>query len=199
MATNANQLAKSGKFGDLRRRLVFLLLALVVYRIGLVASGRPGRALLAPLLLSGQIAFVAYPMTGMETSFFAMLVTLSFHLFQTGEARTRAGSVALGFVLAALCMTRFDGFVLIGILAACPLLARRQWRRLLLPLRRVQCYPKKRLRWGRGISLSDLRMSLAATTTPPRLPQGINAGGHDNQSSFLALPPWCRYPEIPLP
>ncbi|CAG1019797.1 Protein translocase subunit SecY [Burkholderiaceae bacterium] len=34
MATNANQLAKSGKFGDLRRRLVFLLLALVVYRVG---------------------------------------------------------------------------------------------------------------------------------------------------------------------
>ncbi|HEX2542160.1 MAG TPA: preprotein translocase subunit SecY [Caldimonas sp.] len=34
MATNANQLAKSGKFGDLRRRLIFLLGALVVYRIG---------------------------------------------------------------------------------------------------------------------------------------------------------------------
>jgi preprotein translocase subunit SecY len=34
MATNANQLARSGKFGDLRRRLVFLLLALIVYRIG---------------------------------------------------------------------------------------------------------------------------------------------------------------------
>ncbi|MEK8049544.1 preprotein translocase subunit SecY [Ideonella sp. DXS22W] len=34
MATSANQLAKSGKFGDLRRRLVFLVLALVVYRIG---------------------------------------------------------------------------------------------------------------------------------------------------------------------
>ena len=34
MATNATQLAKTGKFGDLRRRLVFLLLALVVYRIG---------------------------------------------------------------------------------------------------------------------------------------------------------------------
>jgi hypothetical protein len=30
VATNSNQLAKSGKFGDLRRRLVFLLLALVV-------------------------------------------------------------------------------------------------------------------------------------------------------------------------
>jgi preprotein translocase subunit SecY len=34
VATTANQLAKSGKFGDLRRRIVFLLLALVVYRIG---------------------------------------------------------------------------------------------------------------------------------------------------------------------
>jgi len=34
LATSANQLAKSGKFGDLRRRLVFLVLALVVYRIG---------------------------------------------------------------------------------------------------------------------------------------------------------------------
>ncbi len=34
MATTANQLAKSGKFGDLRRRVFFLLLALVVYRLG---------------------------------------------------------------------------------------------------------------------------------------------------------------------
>lgn len=34
MAINATTLAKTGKFGDLRRRLVFLLLALVVYRIG---------------------------------------------------------------------------------------------------------------------------------------------------------------------
>ncbi len=34
MATNAAQLAKTGKFGDLRRRLMFLLLALVVYRVG---------------------------------------------------------------------------------------------------------------------------------------------------------------------
>jgi preprotein translocase subunit SecY len=34
VATGSNQTAKSGKFGDLRRRLMFLLLALVVYRIG---------------------------------------------------------------------------------------------------------------------------------------------------------------------
>lgn len=34
MASNASQLAKTGKFGDLRRRLFFLVMALVVYRIG---------------------------------------------------------------------------------------------------------------------------------------------------------------------
>jgi preprotein translocase subunit SecY len=34
VATNVAQIAKTGKFGDLRRRLMFLLLALVVYRIG---------------------------------------------------------------------------------------------------------------------------------------------------------------------
>ena len=34
MATASPTLAKTGKFGDLNRRLVFLLLALVVYRIG---------------------------------------------------------------------------------------------------------------------------------------------------------------------
>jgi len=34
VATSPNQLAKSGKFGDLYRRLTFLLLALLVYRVG---------------------------------------------------------------------------------------------------------------------------------------------------------------------
>ena len=34
MATSPTQLAQSGKYGDLQRRLVFLLLALVVYRVG---------------------------------------------------------------------------------------------------------------------------------------------------------------------
>jgi len=34
VATNAATIAKTGKYGDLRRRLMFLLLALVVYRVG---------------------------------------------------------------------------------------------------------------------------------------------------------------------
>ncbi|MEY4139811.1 MAG: hypothetical protein RLZZ371_1993, partial [Pseudomonadota bacterium] len=34
MATSTALSAKTDKYGDLRRRLVFLLLALVVYRVG---------------------------------------------------------------------------------------------------------------------------------------------------------------------
>jgi preprotein translocase subunit SecY len=34
VATSGKKIAKTGKYGDLRRRLIFLLLALVVYRIG---------------------------------------------------------------------------------------------------------------------------------------------------------------------
>ncbi len=34
MATSGAKIAKTGKFGDLRRRLIFLLLALAVYRVG---------------------------------------------------------------------------------------------------------------------------------------------------------------------
>ena len=34
MAANPNTVGKGGKFGDLKRRLLFLLGALVVYRIG---------------------------------------------------------------------------------------------------------------------------------------------------------------------
>ena len=43
MATSAAQIAKTGKYGDLRRRLVFLLMALIVYRIGAQAwlDGQP--------------------------------------------------------------------------------------------------------------------------------------------------------------
>jgi len=34
VATSSASVAKTDKYGDLRRRLIFLLLALVVYRVG---------------------------------------------------------------------------------------------------------------------------------------------------------------------
>ena len=56
MASNANALARSGKFGDLRRRLVFLVLALVVYRIG-AHIPVPG---IDPVQLNITIAAIGY-------------------------------------------------------------------------------------------------------------------------------------------
>jgi preprotein translocase subunit SecY len=53
VATSAAQIAKTGKFGDLRRRLVFLLLALVVYRIGRISRCRASIQQLQQLF-SGQ-------------------------------------------------------------------------------------------------------------------------------------------------
>ena len=43
MATNAAKIAKTGKFGDLRRRLVFVLLAPAKAGDGIIAGG-PMRA-----------------------------------------------------------------------------------------------------------------------------------------------------------
>ncbi|MHC4846574.1 MAG: hypothetical protein ACYTCU_10495, partial [Planctomycetota bacterium] len=109
------------------------LTLLVVYRIGLTATGSPLRALLAPALLAGQVAFVSYPMTGMESTFFCFLVTLAFWLLNSEAHGTTRGGVALGLVLVAMGMTRFDGFVLVVILGAYWVLVKRDLRRLWLP------------------------------------------------------------------
>lgn len=82
----------------------------VLFEIGR-ASGRSDHgALLAPLFLATSVAFLTYPMTGMETSFFTLLLTLGFLLVRRRAARTRGGGIALGLVLLALALTRFDGF-----------------------------------------------------------------------------------------
>jgi len=107
---------------------------LVAYRIGVAATGHPGRALLAPALLAGQVAFLAYPMTGMESTFFCLLVTLAFHLLNSEAHHRRGGAVALGLTFVALGMTRFDGMVLVGILGSYWIFVRRDLRGLVLPL-----------------------------------------------------------------
>ena len=56
MATNTTRLAKSGKFGDLRRRLVFLLLALM----------GPWVVHLRTLGVWGLVASVALSFTALE-------------------------------------------------------------------------------------------------------------------------------------
>ncbi len=102
----------------------------LVYHIGLLSTGSQWRALVAPVLLAGQIAFLAYPMTGMESTFFAMLVTLAFYLLVSRAYGRRGGAVALGLALLGIGLTRFDGFILVGILALFALRERRDRRQL---------------------------------------------------------------------
>ena len=52
MATNAAQIAKTGKFGDLRRRLVFSLLALVVCGVDLRSAAKDPWARVGALALA---------------------------------------------------------------------------------------------------------------------------------------------------
>ena len=107
----------------------------VLYEIGRTAGQRGWRSVLAPLLLAGSISFLAYPMTGMETTFFTFLVTLAFLLLRRGIHRTRRGAIALGLLLLALALTRFDGFVPVILLVSYPLLRSPGSRRALaLPL-----------------------------------------------------------------
>ncbi len=49
-----------------------------LFQIGRAAGRRGWKATLAPLFLAGSISFLAYPMTGMETSLFCCLLTVAF-------------------------------------------------------------------------------------------------------------------------
>jgi len=98
----------------------------LVFSLG-ADSNRPRyRALIAPLFLAFQVSFLAYPMTGMETSFYAMLVTLAVFLFHREMHRGWRGGVVTGLVLLAIALTRFDGLVMVGILLSYKLLIDRE-------------------------------------------------------------------------
>ena len=98
-----------------------------------LARSHPGprsgvKALIAPLLLVGQVSFLVYPMTGMETTFFVMLVTAGAVLLARGMHRTLPGRILTGLVLAALSTARFDGFVLAFLLIGARWLVDRDFR-----------------------------------------------------------------------
>jgi hypothetical protein len=98
---------------------------LLVYRSGRRLGASPWQALIAPGLLLGNVAFVTYPMTGMETSFHTLLAALSLELMLAWPRPALRQSVLLGLVWVALGMNRFDGFVLVGIFACWQLFGRR--------------------------------------------------------------------------
>jgi hypothetical protein len=98
----------------------------LVYKLGIHGSGSHLRGLIAPILLAGHVTFLVYPMTGMETTFFTALVTLAFYLYRRQVYRSWAGTLILIATLLGLGLTRFDGFVLVFILASYPVLVQRK-------------------------------------------------------------------------
>jgi len=110
------------------------LTLVLVYRLGRDSLGSAAKALVAPALLTLQIAFVSYPMTGMESTAFSFFATLCFYLLHKRAQEKPGGRVLLILSLLALSVTRFDGFVLAGILAGFPLIVKRGWRGLWMPL-----------------------------------------------------------------
>ena len=105
-----------------------------VFRLGGLLGRTGWQAVLAPALLSVSVAFVAYPMTGMETSLFVALTTGAFLLLAGRAEDSRGRGALLGLVLLGMAMTRIDGFVPIALLLSFPLLFERRWRLLGWPL-----------------------------------------------------------------
>lgn len=95
----------------------------LVFCLGVGTAGAWRRALIAPLLLASFVTFLTYPMTGMETTFFTMLVTLAVLLCEREVQASRAGAALLGAVMLAIALTRFDGLVLVLILLGYQFLA----------------------------------------------------------------------------
>jgi len=106
------------------------LTVLLAFASALRVSGSPARALLAPLFLAGNVGFLAYPMTGMETSLQVFLVVLATYLVLVRVDRSWVGSAFLGLVFVLLGLNRFDGFVPVLILLGWCLLVERRVRPL---------------------------------------------------------------------
>lgn len=102
----------------------------LVYELGRSESRHPYRSLLAPALLAFQVGFVTWPMMGMSTSFFSMLVTLAVVLMQRRILESRSGALKLGAVLLVMCLTRFDGLVAAAFLLGYAVLVDRDLRKL---------------------------------------------------------------------
>ena len=123
------------------------------------AAGHGGlRALFAPVFLAGSIAFLAYPMTGMETSFVTLQVTVAALLIARRAHASTVGGALLGLVLLGLGLTRFDGFVLVLLLASWPLVGARLFDRGALNNDDTRSVPYKR--WLLPLGLFVLGLAL---------------------------------------
>jgi len=110
----------------------------IVYLLGRSPDQSKYSALIAPVFLAFHASFLTYPMTGMETSFFTMLVALGVLLLHREVYSSRPGIVAVSAVLLGIALTRFDGLIMVGILLSYKLLFEREVKKL-LPIIGIFC------------------------------------------------------------
>ena len=87
----------------------------LIFRLGVRVGRTPMQALIAPLLFATHISPLTFAMSGMPIALFYMLVTLAVYVLQ-GGIETPRRSVYLGLALAGVALTRFDGFLLVGVI-----------------------------------------------------------------------------------
>lgn len=111
--------------------LAALALLVAVYRLARrLFPDRPGAAALAPLLLAATPGFAAEAVQGLETTTFALLVTLgvgaAVDALESGDApRAVRPSVLAGLLLALAALTRPEGVGVVGLVAIGGLLSTR--------------------------------------------------------------------------
>lgn len=98
----------------------------MVYLLGTAPTRPRYQTLIAPVFLAVNLSFLIYPMTGMETTFFTMLLTLAVLLYHRQIHKSRVGAMAIGAVLVAIALTRFDGLVLVVVILSYRLLVRHE-------------------------------------------------------------------------
>jgi len=103
-----------------------VLTLFLLFGMGRSVGRSPLRSLFAPALLAFQLSFVVYPMMGMTTSTFALVLAVAVAMTGRDAVDTLRGSLGLGAVLLLLSLIRFDGAGLaLGVLLY-PLLVERK-------------------------------------------------------------------------
>jgi len=100
----------------------------LVYLMGRHVGRTPLESLLAPCLLALHESWIAYPMMGMTTSTFALVLACSVFYLARGALDTRRGALGLGALLLLLSLIRFDGVGLAVGLLLYPVLVQRKFK-----------------------------------------------------------------------
>ncbi len=100
----------------------------LVFWMGRCVGRSPFESLLAPALLALHESWITYPMMGMTTSTFALVLVCSVFVLARGALDTLRGSLGLGALLLLLSLVRFDGVGLAVGMLLYPVLVQRRFK-----------------------------------------------------------------------